>query len=245
MGQLERYGLYVLCLVIFLILGVAIWGGDGEPVNAGGRAALRNGNGGKTEVAENNGKPLPSDDERLDDFENYLRERENKAARAHKVAADMFQNADTPNADDQGSGKGNRATPPPDVTPKPARKVLRTHVVADGETLGSIAQRYLGNAGLWHKILAINSGVSERNLKLGTALKIPERPTMSPSKKSPNKTATVRTYKVRKNDSPWSIACKHYGLKNASKYTDAIMKLNNIANARDIREGTILKLPPR
>ena len=28
MGQLERYGLYVLCLVIFLILGVAIWGGD-------------------------------------------------------------------------------------------------------------------------------------------------------------------------------------------------------------------------
>ena len=26
MGQLERYGLYVLCLVIFLILGVAVWG---------------------------------------------------------------------------------------------------------------------------------------------------------------------------------------------------------------------------
>ena len=28
MGQLEKYGLYVLCLVICLILGVAIWGGD-------------------------------------------------------------------------------------------------------------------------------------------------------------------------------------------------------------------------
>ena len=26
MGQLEKYGLYVLCLVIFLILGVAMWG---------------------------------------------------------------------------------------------------------------------------------------------------------------------------------------------------------------------------
>ena len=35
MGQLEKYGLYVLCLVIFLILGVAIWG---EPVSAQGRA---------------------------------------------------------------------------------------------------------------------------------------------------------------------------------------------------------------
>jgi len=28
MGQLEKYGLYVLCLVIFLILGVSIWGHD-------------------------------------------------------------------------------------------------------------------------------------------------------------------------------------------------------------------------
>lgn len=31
MGQLEKYGLYVLCLVIFLILGVTIWG---EPAAA-------------------------------------------------------------------------------------------------------------------------------------------------------------------------------------------------------------------
>ena len=33
MGQLERYGLYVLCLVIFLILGVAIWGSDPQELN--------------------------------------------------------------------------------------------------------------------------------------------------------------------------------------------------------------------
>ena len=25
MGQLEKYGLYVMCLVIFLILGVSLW----------------------------------------------------------------------------------------------------------------------------------------------------------------------------------------------------------------------------
>lgn len=31
MGQLEKYGLYVLCLVIFLILGVTIWGGGDVP----------------------------------------------------------------------------------------------------------------------------------------------------------------------------------------------------------------------
>jgi LysM repeat protein len=38
MGQLEKYGLYVLCLVIFLILGVAIWGG--EPQASGGGQPL-------------------------------------------------------------------------------------------------------------------------------------------------------------------------------------------------------------
>ncbi len=32
MGQLERYGLYVLCLVIFLILGIAIWGDNSGAV---------------------------------------------------------------------------------------------------------------------------------------------------------------------------------------------------------------------
>ncbi len=38
MGQLEKYGLYVLCLVIFLILGVTIWGsGDAA---AGGRSPV-------------------------------------------------------------------------------------------------------------------------------------------------------------------------------------------------------------
>ena len=35
MGQLERYGLYVLCLVIFLILGVAIWGSDPQELRSG------------------------------------------------------------------------------------------------------------------------------------------------------------------------------------------------------------------
>ena len=36
MGQLERYGIYVLSLIIFLILGIAIWGDDpgaGEPTH--------------------------------------------------------------------------------------------------------------------------------------------------------------------------------------------------------------------
>ena len=52
MGQLEKYGLYVLCLVIFLILAVTIWPGDvaasPEQRNAAVRyedSALNGGNG--------------------------------------------------------------------------------------------------------------------------------------------------------------------------------------------------------
>ena len=39
MGQLEKYGLYVMCLVIFLILGVTLWG---EPATSRSKAAREN-----------------------------------------------------------------------------------------------------------------------------------------------------------------------------------------------------------
>ena len=39
MGQLEKYGLYVMCLVIFLILGVTLWG---EPATARSSSARQN-----------------------------------------------------------------------------------------------------------------------------------------------------------------------------------------------------------
>ena len=51
MGQLEKYGLYVMCLVIFLILGVTLWG---EPANATRTA-------GREQAAMHAGGSVPQD----------------------------------------------------------------------------------------------------------------------------------------------------------------------------------------
>jgi LysM repeat protein len=51
----------------------------------------------------------------------------------------------------------------------------RTHVVAQGETLGKIAQRYYGSSAKWHAILDANRDVlkDEKAVKPGMTLKIP------------------------------------------------------------------------
>jgi LysM repeat protein len=51
----------------------------------------------------------------------------------------------------------------------------RTHVVAQGETLGKIAQHYYGSSAKWHAILDANRDVlkDEKAVKPGMTLKIP------------------------------------------------------------------------
>jgi nucleoid-associated protein YgaU len=65
------------------------------------------------------------------------------------------------------------APPPPSATPAVA---ARKHVVAAGETLSTLAQKYYGNRGKWPDILAANKDIlpSEKTpLKIGMELKIP------------------------------------------------------------------------
>ena len=76
MGQLEKYGLYVLCLVIFLILGVTIWGGgDLPPPGKNSTAAI------KAPAARPDSPPLP-------------RDREGRAAAEHHITHLQRQGAE-------------------------------------------------------------------------------------------------------------------------------------------------------
>ena len=77
MGQLERYGLYVLCLVIFLILGVAMWG-DGNTV----AAKVGAGNGarsvaGLADPSDDNAK-LRSEQDMINSLPKYLAEEQQR-----------------------------------------------------------------------------------------------------------------------------------------------------------------------
>jgi tetratricopeptide (TPR) repeat protein len=63
----------------------------------------------------------------------------------------------------------------PGTPPTKPSAAARTHMVAQGETLGKIAQRYYGSSARWHEILDANRDVlkDEKAVKQGMTLKIP------------------------------------------------------------------------
>ena len=68
-----------------------------------------------------------------------------------------------------------KPTPPRSTSSKPVAGSGRTHTVAKGDTLFSIAQKYYGNRAKWREIYAANRDVmpNETALKPGMSLKIP------------------------------------------------------------------------
>ncbi len=72
----------------------------------------------------------------------------------------------------------------PEPEPPKSPHGTQHHVVAEGETLALIAQKYLGNPNLWQKIAEANGIDNPRDLKKGDTLVIPlEAPPTPPTKK--------------------------------------------------------------
>jgi tetratricopeptide (TPR) repeat protein len=68
------------------------------------------------------------------------------------------------------------SAPAPTPTPAPATASTRRHVVAKGDTLYSLAQRYYSNRSRWRDIYAANRETmrSETDMRIGMELKIPQ-----------------------------------------------------------------------
>ncbi len=118
----------------------------------------------------------------------------------------------------------------------------KTHVVASGETLGEISQKYYNTARNWKKIAEANK-VDPNEIQVGQKLKIPVIESAAPvSTGTPIPLASgERSYTIQKGDSYYRIAQKELG--NAARWKE-VEKLNNIP-AEDLRVGKVIKLPAK
>lgn len=227
MGQLEKYGLYVLCLVIFLILGVAMWG-ESPP------DAL------DADLAQQQ-EALPALEPDLDQFllgqeqqaqrtlEKQRRAEELFAKPVPAVVTDLEEQIEPPVQETTAPGAAART-----------QVALRTYKVVRGDTLGAIALSHLGRASLSSEIEKANPGIDPNNLRIGMELTIPD---VADSQRTQNSAAPrFRTYTVRDGDSLWEIASRHYGANRADTFVKRIRQLNNLRGDL-INPGDEIKLP--
>lgn len=218
MGQLERYGLYVLCIVISLILGIAIWGGDPAVPETG----LRDGASLDGRQAEEPFRTAP------------------KILTAEPPARDPDSLPPFLRPIEEPAGGGAHA-PQPAVEPGPVPAVaLRTHKVVENDTLEKLAEQYLGKKTRWPEIKELNPTVNEKNLRLGTELRIPARTAVEAGARASQAPLAADEYLVVDGDSPARISKKLFGTE---LHAQQIMDLNRITDPTRIKAGAVLKVP--
>ena len=272
MGQLEKYGLYVLCLVIFLILGVTIWGGGdvpppqqrrqvagtGSELNANQRA----GNGGT--VSPNLGgaagnRVAGTQPAAIPDLDSLL---------SPVKAPDAKKPEPKPDA---GGGGGNKtadagkppadATKPPVAEPgkTPADAPRPTHKVQRGDTFDSIAKEKLGSANLRTEIARLNPRVDPSRLQIDQELTLPSADEVAafaskskgkavpadasaPAVKPGKPAAEAGSYTVAKGDTFESIARRELG---SSKRVREVRDLNPTVDPTRLKVGMTIRLPAK
>jgi LysM repeat protein len=181
MGQLEKYGLYVLCLVIFMILGVTIWGGGevpsgqvpsspapsamrAEPPRVAGNAA------GNTAPAPFAADPARTETAKADDILAQMRRELAGGDEPKRPAAPASTNSGNavPVATSN-QASVDAPTKPPTVEAK------RTYKVQSGDNFETIARKQLGSASMTAELRALNPGIEPEKLRIGTELVLPPR----------------------------------------------------------------------
>jgi nucleoid-associated protein YgaU len=198
MGQLEKYGLYVLVIVIVMILGVALMGEPGTDSRSDLKVAdiKVDGDGDRdsrrTPAATEQDEEKPS--ERLlpvfGDFQDGDALFTDASGPAQPPKPDPKVDPATPAVTippsrDLGSSEldGNRTakadpraleeTGKLAVSPPPVSSAVRKHKIVAGDTPSSLAEQYLGSARYVQQILDANPGIDPRRIQLGTEFVIP------------------------------------------------------------------------
>lgn len=136
------------------------------------------------------------------------------------------------------------------VGPGSGRSALRTARVRENDNLTKIASRELGDKERWMEIAKLNNIPKPYTVKVGDLLYLPGKqagPAASPkpapiAQTPPPASGSPTTYKVKSGDTPGEISQAVYG---TSRYWKSILAANGIADARGLKVGTVLKIPPR
>lgn len=129
----------------------------------------------------------------------------------------------------------------------------KVHVVANGETLWSIAEKYYNNGYDWVEIATANKLSDASEIEPGQELVIPDLEkeveesdtamvdqNVTVKAANTNNSITAATYEVVHGDNLWDIAVRAYG--DGYKWVE-IAKENNLANPDLIHSGNVLVLP--
>jgi len=253
MGQLEKYGLYVLCLVIFLILGVTIWGNPAvaapgqrnEPVairvHAGGATlgvdALPVNARSNRNDAQAGGGGIGMIDSLLSPVKVQSPPRKISGPEVKKPIDN------SPSIGQLLDGDGSGVIHQEQETPKPTPVVAATreYKVESGDTLGGIAEKHLGSTRYIDRIRAVNKGLTD-DLSIGQVLILPMSVSSgaTASKTETSALSGHRTYTINKNDTFEGIAKRE--LRSTARVKE-IVALNPNVDPRLLQLGAKIRLP--
>jgi nucleoid-associated protein YgaU len=263
MGQLEKYGLYVLCLVIFLILGVTLWGG-GDVVQPPGRQQVAS-----TDPARGTaspGGPTAPVNARtasaVSSFDLLLGDEPRRGGGTAPATSGT-----------NGGANGNRGTAADASTPKPAPQpqpepakdappvpaaTTVVYKVQEGDTFGSLARTKLGSEALWPEIHKLNPTIKPEKLRAGDEIRLPTAAALAAKDaakggKSSGRGAPLdrplpeasdgkRFYTVKKGDNFERIAAAQLG--SARRVKD-LLELNRSVEPAKLQIGQRIQLPAK
>lgn len=204
MGQLEKYGLYVLVLLAFLIIGVAIWGKPSEaggspphnplsaqtnasktpPANAGGNqpGGVPAANGGTAGLA-GPGNPSAGVSPQPRDLSKAL----TQAPPVEPKKDDANKKPATGGEGPKVAGSESPTTPPGVEDQKRPEYKVKT-----GESFERIAREQLGHAGMTAELAKLNSKIEPTRLRAGQVILLPSKAEVAAwvAARAPKKAAT-------------------------------------------------------
>jgi len=253
MGQLEKYGLFVMCLVIFLILGVTLWGEPANATKAAGReqAAMHAGGSVPQDASFQRALSRPSD---LDELlgppaqqpPRYQRgEPSSRQAGPQQAEGPSISLDDVPKEKAEPVAKPGAKAEPVIRSAAALSTVRRKYTVKKGDVLSKIAQKQCGSFRMQQKIIDLNPELdSPDDIRIGQKLVLPSPAELDvASRQSANEAVAskaYRTYRIRKGDTYAAIASRMLG---SSSRQSELIQMNADKPPRLLQPGDRIRLP--